>query len=140
MALRLKEAGATSVLDMGCGEGKLLRRLMKEPQFKRITGVDVASKSLEMAADNLHLNRLPEYQRQRISLLQGSVTYRATAASRASMPAAMVEVIEHLEPYRLEALAQTMFGHIRPTTVVLTTPNVEYNVRYGMAEGKTAPR
>ena len=37
----LKAAGARSVLDLGCGEGKLVRALLKEPSFDRVVGLDV---------------------------------------------------------------------------------------------------
>jgi hypothetical protein len=44
--------------------------------------------------------------------------------------AAVVEVIEHLDPPRLAALERVLFEFARPTTVVLTTPNREYNVMW----------
>ena len=34
----LKELGASRVLDLGCGEGKLLRALLKDRQFTEIVG------------------------------------------------------------------------------------------------------
>jgi 3' terminal RNA ribose 2'-O-methyltransferase Hen1 len=125
----LKRAGATSVLDLGCGSGKLLGRLLRERQFEKVVGLDASSGALEIAAGRLHLDELPERRRQRIALLQGALTYRDRRLAGFDA-AAIVEVIEHLDPPRLGAFADAVFGVARPNTIVLTTPNAEYNARY----------
>ncbi|AKF81099.1 type 12 methyltransferase [Myxococcus fulvus 124B02] len=131
----LVEQGAASVVDVGCGEGKLLRVLLQERRFTRITGMDVSTRALEVAAERLKLERLPDLQRQRIQLLQGSLLYR-DARLAGHDAATVVEVIEHLEPYRLAAFERVLFEWARPGVVVLTTPNAEYNVRFeGLAPG-----
>jgi 3' terminal RNA ribose 2'-O-methyltransferase Hen1 len=125
----LREASAVSVIDLGCGEGRLLRELLKEPGVTRIPGLDVSHRALEFAARRLHLDTLPDRQRQRITLLHGSLTYkdRRTAGYDA---ACAVEVVEHLDPPRLASFERALFEVARPKTVVLTTPNVEYNPRF----------
>ncbi|MGF1530014.1 MAG: 3' terminal RNA ribose 2'-O-methyltransferase Hen1 [Puniceicoccaceae bacterium] len=125
----LKGSGARRVLDLGCGEGNLLRSLMKEKQFTEIVGMDVSHRALEMASERLKLERLPELQRQRIRLLHGSVIYRDDRLNGFDA-AALVEVIEHLDPPRLAALERTIFEFARPATVLVTTPNAEYNVKF----------
>lgn len=125
----LKGSGAQSVLDLGCGEGRLLQLLLKERQFARIVGVDVSHRVLEIGADRLHLDRLPALQKARISLLHGSLTYRDQRLSGFDA-AAVVEVIEHLDPPRLTAFERVVFECARPATVAVTTPNREYNVRW----------
>ncbi|MFY1831898.1 3' terminal RNA ribose 2'-O-methyltransferase Hen1 [Myxococcus fulvus] len=131
----LVEQGATSVVDVGCGEGKLLRALLQERRFTRITGMDVSTRALEVAAERLKLERLPDFQRQRIQLLQGSLLYR-DARLAGHDAATVVEVIEHLEPPRLATFERVLFEWARPGVVVLTTPNAEYNVRFeGLAPG-----
>ncbi|WP_426731755.1 3' terminal RNA ribose 2'-O-methyltransferase Hen1 [Myxococcus faecalis] len=131
----LVEQGAASVVDVGCGEGKLLRALLQERRFTRITGMDVSTRALEVAAERLKLERLPDLQRQRIQLLQGSLLYRDARLSGHDA-ATVVEVIEHLEPPRLTAFERVLFEWARPGVVVLTTPNAEYNVRFeGLAPG-----
>ena len=122
----LKAGGATSILDLGCGEGKLLRLLLKERQFTRITGLDVSHRALEIAAENLHYDRLPALQKERLKLLHGSLMYRDERLAGFDA-AAVVEVIEHLDPPRLAAFERVLFACARPGTVVLTTPNREYN-------------
>ena len=128
----IKKSGAQSVIDLGCGEGNLLRLLLKEKNFVRVAGVDVSQAALEHARDKLKIDRLPEAQQKRISLFQSSVTYR-DKRFRGYDAAALVEVLEHLDENRLEALAAAIFGDARPGTVVITTPNIEYNAIYGIS-------
>jgi 3' terminal RNA ribose 2'-O-methyltransferase Hen1 len=125
----LKQSGAQRVLDLGCGEGRLLRFLLNEKQFTKILGMDVSYRTLEMAADRLNLERMPERQRQRIELIHGSLMYRDPRLEGYDA-AAVVEVIEHLDPPRLAAFEQVLFKCAHPATVVITTPNREYNVKW----------
>ena len=125
----LRSAGAKSVVDLGCGEGKLLAELLGDAQFERIVGLEVSHRSLERARERLKLDRLPPMKAARIALWHGSLTYRD--ARLAGFDAAtLVEVIEHLDVDRLGALERTVFEFARPATVVVTTPNSEFNVRF----------
>lgn len=126
----LRASQARSVLDLGCGEGKLLRELLADRQFERIVGLDVSIRALEIAQRRLRFERLPDSQRERISLLHGSLTYRDSRLSGFDA-AAVVEVVEHLDPPRLAAFALVLFEFARPKTIVLTTPNREYNSVWG---------
>jgi 3' terminal RNA ribose 2'-O-methyltransferase Hen1 len=126
---RLVASGATTVIDLGCGEGKLLRRLIKNWQFSKVVGVDVSVRSLEIANKRLRLDELPEFQSERIKLLHGSLIYRDSRFAGFDA-AALVEVIEHLEPSRLSALERVVFRHAVPRTVIVTTPNSEYNAMW----------
>ncbi|MDO3683728.1 3' terminal RNA ribose 2'-O-methyltransferase Hen1 [Micromonospora sp. C28ISP2-4] len=125
----LRDSGASRVLDLGCGGGALLTALVADRRFTEVVGVDVSDRSLVLAARRLRLDRLPERQRDRIRLWQSALTYRDDRL-RGYDAAVLMEVIEHLDPPRLPALEDAVFGHARPGTVVVTTPNVEYNVRY----------
>ncbi len=125
----LKSANARRVLDLGCGEGKLLRVLLADRTFEQIVGVDVSLRALELAHDRLRLDRMPDRQRARIALLQGSLMYRDKRLAGFDA-AAVVEVVEHLDEPRLAAFERVLFEFARPATVVLTTPNVEYNALF----------
>lgn len=125
----LRQCGARKVLDLGCGEGRLLTGLLADRSFTEIVGVDVSHRSLERASERLHLDRLPPMQRERIRLLQGSLTYRDKRLAGYEA-AAVVEVVEHLDPPRLAAFERVLFEQARPGVVVITTPNREYNVRF----------
>lgn len=125
----LKNSGAQRVLDLGCGEGRLLRRLLKEKQFTSILGMDVSHRVLEIASDRLKLDRMPERKRARINLIHGSLMYRDSRLEGYDA-AAVVEVVEHLDPPRLAAFERVLFEFARPATIAITTPNGEYNVMW----------
>ncbi|GAA1585258.1 3' terminal RNA ribose 2'-O-methyltransferase Hen1 [Actinoplanes couchii] len=132
----ITEVGAARVLDLGCGAGALLTALVKDRNLTEIVGADVATRSLEQAERKLHLDRLPERQKDRIKLIQTALTYRDDRL-RGFDAAVLMEVIEHVDLPRLPALEAAVFGHAKPGAVIVTTPNVEYNVHY---EGLTGMR
>src|SRR5438128_33600 len=94
-----------------------------------IVGLDVSHRMLEIARERLHLDRLPATQEARLTLMQGALTYRDKRLTGYDA-AAVVEVIEHLDPPRLAAFERVLFEFARPVTVVMTTPNAEYNVKF----------
>ncbi|MFD7874980.1 3' terminal RNA ribose 2'-O-methyltransferase Hen1 [Streptomyces sp. NPDC059766] len=125
----LTESGAARVLDLGCGQGQLVQALLKDPRFTQIVGVDVSVRALTIAARRLKLDRMGERQAARVQLLQGSLAYTDNRL-KGYDAAVLSEVIEHLDLPRLPALEYAVFGAARPRTVLVTTPNVEYNVRW----------
>ncbi|GLY27921.1 3' terminal RNA ribose 2'-O-methyltransferase Hen1 [Kineosporia sp. NBRC 101731] len=132
----LEACGAQSVADLGCGEGKLLGRLLENPRYQRILGVDVSHRALRTASRRLRLDDLPDRAAERIELRQSSLVY--ADPSLAGFDAAVLsEVIEHVDESRLPALASSVFGTARPGVVLVTTPNVEHNQHFGLSEGQT---
>ena len=125
----LKNSGARRVLDLGCGEGRLLQRLLDDKTFTEIVGLDVSYRTLEIANERLRLEQMPPRQRERIQLIHGALTYRDKRLAGYDA-AAVVEVVEHLDPPRLAAFERVLFEFARPGVVVITTPNAEYNVKF----------
>ncbi len=125
----LRDAGAARVVDLGCGQGQLVQALLGDPRITEVTGVDVSMRALAIAARRLRLEQMPERQAARVRLLQGALTY-TDERLKGYDAAVLSEVVEHLDPPRLPALEYAVFGAARPATVVVTTPNVEYNVRW----------
>ena len=132
----IRASGARSVVDLGCGSGKLIERILRDTDLDRVVGLDVSYRSLEGAARRLHLDTMAPRQRERVELLQGALTYRDGRLA-AFDAATVVEVIEHLDPPRLGAFERAIFAHARPRRVILTTPNAEYNVLFdGLGAGQ----
>ena len=131
----LRDMGAARVLDLGCGEGRLIEALLGESSVRSITGLDVSHRALETASRRLRLDTLPPRQRERVTLLHGSLTYRDKRLAGHDAAIAM-EVIEHIDSMRLGAFEDTVFGNAQPGAVLVTTPNAEYNVLFeGLPDG-----
>ena len=122
---KLKASGARRVLDLGCGEGRLLARLAAEVQFTEVAGMDVSPQALSRA--RRRLERLP--RGEQVAVFQGSLAYR-DARLNGYDAAALVEVVEHLDPPQLRACERAVFEFARPAAVVITTPNAEYNAHW----------
>lgn len=136
VAKHLKASGAKSVVDLGCGGGKLLKLLLQEKQFEKIIGMDVSYHALEVAKKRLYLDNMAPRMRARIDLIQGALNYKDNRIANFDA-AALVEVIEHLDTNRLVAFEKVIFGNARPKTVIITTPNIEYNVLFeNLPKGK----
>ena len=125
----LTQCGATDVVDLGCGEGQLLEHLIKEPKFKRILGADVSTFAIAAAERKLRLRQMNPDQRKRIDIIQTSLIYRDQRIHGFQAAVAM-EVIEHIDPPKLTAFSQVVLGEAQPTTLVITTPNIEYNALF----------
>jgi len=129
----LLRSGVSSVLDLGCGSGALLRRLVEYEQFTRIVGIDTSAEALSLA-DQLLSSRASE-KGPRWSLEHCSFAAMAPEPRELSA-VTLVETIEHIAPRDLSALEQAVLGIARPMLVLITTPNREYNVLYGLSEGE----
>lgn len=123
------ESGATSVIDLGCGECRLTKLLLNEKQIQKVTAADVSVNELEKAKTRLHYDTMQSYRKNKLTLMQASLTYRDKRFSGYDC-ACVIEVIEHIEPLRIPAFERSLFEFAQPKTVVLTTPNREYNENY----------
>lgn len=125
----VRNVGAGRIVDLGCGEGRLLERLLAEPSVVDAMGVDASVGALERAERRLKLDQISERRRERIRLVQGALTYTDSRLQGFDV-ATVIEVVEHLDPERLDVFAEVVFGHISAASVVLTTPNREYNATF----------
>lgn len=120
---------ASSVIDLGCGEGRLLKQLLPMKGIARLAGMDVSHRSLQLAQERLNLERMPKTLQDKLTLLHGSLVYRDARFSGYDV-ATVVEVIEHLDESRLGMFTRVVFEFARPKAIVVTTPNSEYNVKF----------
>jgi len=131
----LQRLHARTIVDIGCGEGKLIEALMPHAQFDKLVGVDVSARELTRAQRRLKFTEMSDVQRERVSLMQSSATYR-DARLKGFDAAVLMEVVEHVDAARLPALVRSVFVDAAPQYVLLTTPNADYNVLYpALAEG-----
>ncbi|WP_044205291.1 3' terminal RNA ribose 2'-O-methyltransferase Hen1 [Flammeovirga sp. OC4] len=133
---KLLASGAKNVIDLGCGEGKLIRMLIKEKQLEKIVGMDVSYQDLTKCKERLHWEEMAPKQKDRIDLFQGALTYQDDRLAGFDA-ATIVEVIEHMDESRLQSFERVVFEFAKPKTVFLTTPNGEYNVLYESMEENT---
>jgi 3' terminal RNA ribose 2'-O-methyltransferase Hen1 len=125
----VEAARPTRVIDLGCGEGRLLQVLMHVRSITAVAGMDVSPMQLARAVRRLQLDRMPDIDRQRLTLFQGSLMYRDDRL-RGYDVATLVEVIEHLDAPRMAAFERVVFEFARPHVVIVTTPNAEYNTLF----------
>ena len=125
----IRASGGAIVADLGCGEGRLLERLVRERWVHKLFGLDPAVRELEWAAKRLKLNEAGGPPEGRITLLHGSLTYRDSRWAEADV-AVLVEVIEHLDEDRLPLVERIVFGEIAPKTIIVTTPNADHNALF----------
>lgn len=130
------QSGAASVLDIGCGEGRLTSLLLSERQIRRVTAADVSVSVLERAKQKLNIDRMPSYQRDKLTLIQASLLYKDKRFEGFDA-ACVVEVIEHMDEARIPLFERVLFGSSKPKTVIVTTPNKEYNENYRTLENGT---
>lgn len=129
----VRQAGARSVLDLGCGAGDLILRLLQEPQIDRILGIDQDRAALQTLQAHVRVLRARDADRggPDLALVAGSLL-EAGRELRGFDCVVLVEVLEHLEPERLSVLERAVFRHIAAPHVILTTPNADFNAALGV--------
>ncbi len=133
---KLKEHEVSRLIDMGCGEGKLLKSLLSDKSFKKMLGVDVSARALNIAKAKLKWHDLPDRVKSRIDLIAGSVIYRDRRFNGFDAMT-LIEVIEHIDLNRLIHLERSVFEFASPGAVIITTPNREYNKNFeNLREGQ----
>jgi 3' terminal RNA ribose 2'-O-methyltransferase Hen1 len=125
----LKQRGAKRVIDFGCGQGNLLKILLKDRFFEQITGVDVSYHCLQIAKQRLDRLRLPRHRWNCLQLIHSPLTYD-NKRFQGYDAAVVLEVIEQLESWQIKAFERVLFERAQPKLVILTTPNREHNIKF----------
>lgn len=118
IVLELREAAAHTVVDLGCGDGKLLARLVREKALTKIVGFDVAHLALEAAASRMKLDRRGAKKSERIDLWHGSLYYSDARLSGFDA-AVLADVVQYLPQERLAEMERVVFQQACPNTVVV---------------------
>lgn len=131
----LRQFKCKRVIDIGCGDGKLIKSLLSIPFFTQIVGMDVSSVELGRAKKKINYSELPEIQLERVKFFQGSLLYKDTRLLGYDA-LCLIEVLEHIEPDRLKMVENRIFKEINSSLVIVTTPNKEFNVKYEMKQNE----
>ena len=127
-------------VDLGCGEGKLLRRLLRRPAVRpRSSASTSRTGRWSIAARRLRLDDMPPRQR----------AARRPVPGRAHLPRPPPGGLRRGGRGRGRSSTSTrpacgafergVFGDARPQPSIVTTPNVEYNVLFETLPAGTAP-
>lgn len=132
----VEQLPGNSIVDLGCGEGRLLSQLQRQARFSRLMGSDVSASELKRAERRLGLDEeAGERKRSRIQLIQSALNY-ADPRLQGFDIAVLMEVIEHIDLERLAEAVENVFGFATPGAVIVTTPNADYNRVYGLEDGE----
>lgn len=124
----VRDSGSARVIDLGCGTGDLFVRLTAEPDLAELVGLDICRASLKRLRKRLEGRAL---RVGRIDLREASMI-DPTPDLAGFDCAILIETIEHIDPDRLSKLERAVFHMMRPRTVVITTPNAEFNRLLGV--------
>ncbi|KAK4795886.1 hypothetical protein SAY86_028212 [Trapa natans] len=134
---RIRQSDATSLVDFGCGSGSLLESLLDYATgLEKIVGVDISVKSLIRAAKVLHSKLSKDSSTIKSAVLyDGSIIELDSRLCGFDMGTCL-EVIEHMQEEQAHLFGDIVLGSFRPKTLIVSTPNYEYNV---ILRGSSAP-
>ncbi|XP_029285557.1 small RNA 2'-O-methyltransferase isoform X2 [Cottoperca gobio] len=118
------------VLDLGCSECVLLKKLKFHREIELLVGVDIDGVKVKKRKNGLaplstdYLQ--PSYDQLRIDLYQGSVTQKDARLKGFDLVTS-IELIEHLTLADVELFSEVVFGYMTPVAVIISTPNSDFN-------------
>ncbi len=125
-------SGVDKLAELGCGSGRLLWKILQHTDCQ-VTGLDDSGLSVMQARGNMAAFLTDEPSRVRLLVS----SYLNALSDLHAMPLIiMTETIEHIMPTDLSRVEQNVFGNMAPKRLVMTTPNAEFNIVYGLAAGQ----
>ncbi|MBW4084382.1 3' terminal RNA ribose 2'-O-methyltransferase Hen1 [Paenibacillus sp. S150] len=131
-------AARRSIVDFGSGGGKLSARLSSVPGVQEIKAVEPSA-----AAQLRAMDRFAKLEGRPGAIVPEPVTgslFYYDEALRGKDVMILCEVIEHIDERRLNRVMETIFHEYAPGTLIITTPNKEYNALYQMEHEKLRHR
>jgi 3' terminal RNA ribose 2'-O-methyltransferase Hen1 len=120
----VKRLGARSVVDAGCGSGRLAEAMNKAGVLE-VSAFDCHGKAVQAAKYHLE---------NKANVFFSSLMYRDDRLL--SKDAILLqEVVEHMPAFQLRRAMELIFKVYRPKWVLMSTPNRSYNKIFGMPEG-----
>jgi hypothetical protein len=123
---KLKSISCTTMVDFCSSEGKLLEKVNDAYPEVRITGFE---------KDFYKIKKFSE--RNNVKMIESNILYPKISHSDV-LPDLLtcVEAIEHFGPVDRLKILETIRDVVVPNYLYLTTPNVEFNKFYNLADGK----
>jgi 3' terminal RNA ribose 2'-O-methyltransferase Hen1 len=121
-----------SIVDFGSGEGKLSVRLGFVKGVREILAVEPSEYATLKAIKRFEELKDKEDFIQPTPIMGSLFYYDERLKSKDIM--VLCEVIEHIDEYRLPKIMATIFREYKPKTLIITTPNKEYNQVYDMGK------
>lgn len=121
-----------TLVDFGAGEGKLSVRLGFIPGVKEILAVEPTERAQLRAIERFDKAARREAFVKPIPVWGSLFYYDERLRCKDVM--ILCEVIEHIDEYRLPGTMECLFKEYQPKTLIVTTPNAEYNAFYQMPE------
>ncbi len=111
---------------IGVGNGDLLARLLPDPQFEQLTGIDHSMVRLQTVGKKLGMIPLPEEQKAMVQLWVGSMQY---VDQRLEGKDAIIlsEPLNLLSPTGMKVLEEYVFGTLAPAAVMVLALNSEHD-------------
>uniref|UniRef100_A0A8C7LQR7 Small RNA 2'-O-methyltransferase n=1 Tax=Oncorhynchus mykiss TaxID=8022 RepID=A0A8C7LQR7_ONCMY len=126
----VKKNKPKKVVDLGCNDCTLLRKLKFHKEIELLAGLDIdcaviRAKMYELApipTDYLQPGDHP----LTIELYQGSVTERDPRTKGFDLVTS-IELIEHLQLEDVDRFTEVVFGYMAPVAAIISTPNADFN-------------
>lgn len=121
-----REPRALRIVDLGCGEGKMLKELQNIPKVK-ILGIEADSNRVERVKRKTKISK--------VKVINSNLLYpNVTESDLLPDILTSMEVIEHLEKKDRQQMICNIRDFFQPEIIILSTPNKFFNKYFGLNE------